>query len=116
MQIMMQIARQTFMRWSKIGGSQFSVREGSELEVDYFGAEPGSEHQWDKVLMLKSSSLTLGQPYVPGAEVHFEVMAQSRQPKILVFKKKRRKGYKRLKGHKQPVTQVRVKRIIAPTS
>ena len=97
------------------GGAQHRVSEGDILKVQKIdGAEPGSQVEIDRVLLLQDGSdLVVGQPMVENAKVVVTVLEQARDRKILVFKKKRRKQYRRTHGHRQPFTRLRVDRILA---
>ena len=92
-------------------GTQIRVAEGDEFEIDLReGAEAGSEIVFDRVLLISSGEgePTIGLPYVEGASVKAEVLEQFKADKVTSIKFKRRKGYRRNKGHRQPYLQVRV--------
>ena len=96
----------------KTGGKQYRVAEGDVLAVERLDGEQGSTITFDDVLAIGSGDgLKLGKPTVEGAKVEAEVLAQGRAKKVIVFKFKRRKGYKRTKGHRQYFTRLRVKSI-----
>lgn len=95
------------------GGKQFRVEEGSKLRVATIAAEVGSEVSFDKVLMLGGDSLSLGKPYVENAKVAAEVLEHGRGDKILVFKKWRRNDSRRLQGHRQNYTTIKITSISA---
>ena len=91
------------------GGKQYRVEEGTTLEVERLPAEEGKKVEFDQVLALHSGSeLTIGTPLVAGAKVTGEVVDHHRGDKVIAFKKKRRKGYKRKVGHRQELTQVTI--------
>lgn len=91
------------------GGQQFKVVEGEMLKVEKIIGEIGSEVALDKVLLVKTEDDTkIGNPYVDGAKVTAEILEQDRSKKVIVFKFKRRKGYKRMKGHRQPFTKIKI--------
>lgn len=95
-------------------GQQFKVETGKKLFVHRLEAEAGSQVEFEKVLLIDNEGVvTVGAPTVEGAKVVCEVLADVRGKKILVFHKKRRKGYRKLNGHRQDFTQVLVKEIIA---
>lgn len=97
----------------KTGGKQYKVVEEDVVQVEKLDAKTGSKIAFDNVLMVgDSSSSTFGTPLVEGASVSGTVMEQGRDDKILVFKRKRRQGYRRLKGHRQHVTLVKITNII----
>ena len=96
------------------GGKQFRVREGQQIKVARMADEAGSEVVMDKVLAAGSQSdVQFGHPYVEGAKVVCDVMSHERDKKIVVFKKKRRKGYSKKQGHRQDFTRLWVKTIEA---
>lgn len=107
----------------EIQGQQFKVENGKKLFVHYLGAEHGSVLEFDKVLLVdKDGEVTVGTPTVEGAKVVCEVISSDgnygkpglvKGDRVLVFKKKRRKGYRRLNGHRQFFTEVLVKDIVA---
>ncbi len=96
------------------GGKQFRVREGQQIKVAKLADEAGSEIVMDKILATGSQSdVQFGQPYVEGAKVICDVLSHERDKKIIVFKKKRRKGYSKKQGHRQDFTRLWVKTIEA---
>jgi large subunit ribosomal protein L21 len=99
----------------KTGGKQYKVEEGLSLVVEKLNeAEVGQEVVLDEILLLaKDNKATIGNPLVEGAKVLATVVAQKRAPKVLVFKRKPKKGYKKLQGHRQYVTEIRVTKIDA---
>ncbi|MGF1446240.1 MAG: 50S ribosomal protein L21 [Pikeienuella sp.] len=102
----------------KTGGKQYRVVPGDELTIERLAAEPGEVVQFDEVLMLgaeaEGGSATIGAPRIDGAAVQAEVLDQMRGPKVYSFKRRRRKhSSKRLKGHRQDLTTVRVTEILA---
>jgi large subunit ribosomal protein L21 len=94
-------------------GKQFTVREGDVLFVDrYVGSSAGDEVVVGDVLMLENGAdVKIGTPLVPGASVRAKVLENKRSKKVLIFKKKRRKGYQRKRGHRQELSVVRVESI-----
>ena len=98
----------------KTGGKQYRVEEGTELEVEKLDAEAGDSVQFTEVLMLGGESPAIGTPRVDGAAVTAEILVQGRGPKIYNFVKRRRKhSSKRLKGHRQDLTTVRITGIVS---
>ena len=92
-----------------MAGSQCKVTADGLVKVPKLDAEVGSKVSFDKVLVLSDGkSLQLGQPYVEGKAVEAEVVRHGRDKKIVVFKKKRRKNYRRTRGHRQLFTEVRI--------
>lgn len=90
------------------GGKQYHVEEGSRIIVEKLQAEPGSNITLDKVLMVGGADCKVGAPYLSGAVVTAEVVAQGRGPKIKVFKRWRRNDSRSLHGHRQACTTLRV--------
>lgn len=94
------------------GGRQEKVTEGAVVVVDRLAADAGAEVTFDKVLIVQSGDdVMIGTPYVAGATVTGVVLDQSRGKKIRVFKMKRRKQYRRTRGHRTQQTRVQVKSI-----
>ena len=95
------------------GGRQEKVQPGALVVVDRLEADPGTEITFDRVLLVETADggVVTGQPYVAGASVTAVVEAQTKGKKIRVFKMKRRKHYRRTKGHRTQQTRVRVKSI-----
>lgn len=96
------------------GGKQYRVEEGEILRVEKLAGEVGSEIAFDKILIFSDGeNVKIGQPDVDGVTVHGQIVAQGKSKKILVFKYKRRKGYRHKQGHRQSFTAVRIDRIEA---
>ena len=93
------------------GGKQIRVSEGSVIYVEKLDVEAGSAYTFDNVLMLGGESVTIGNPYVAGATVEATVDKQGKQKKILVFKYKPKKKYRRKQGHRQPYTRLTITKI-----
>jgi large subunit ribosomal protein L21 len=95
------------------GGRQEKVEPGVVVVVDRVEADPGSEITFDRVLLIETADggVVTGQPYVAGASVTGVIEAQARGRKIRVFKMKRRKHYRRTRGHRTEQTRVRVTSI-----
>ncbi len=96
-------------------GQQFKVEAGKKLFINRMEAEKGAVVEFDKVLLVDNDGkIKVGAPTVKGAKVVCEVLDnECRGEKVLVFHKKRRKGYKKLTGHRQDLTNLVVKEIIA---
>ncbi len=91
------------------GGKQYRVEEGSKLRVEKLIGEVGEKVEIKEVLFIGGTdSPKIGKPIVPGSRVVAEIIRQDKSDKILVFKRKRRKGFKKLKGHRQPFTEIKV--------
>jgi large subunit ribosomal protein L21 len=98
----------------KTGGKQYIVKPGDRLKVEKIDAEVGETLEISEVLLVKKEDeVKVGTPVVEGSKVVVSVLEQGRSPKIIVFKKKAKKGYKRKKGHRQPYTLIEVKEIVA---
>jgi large subunit ribosomal protein L21 len=97
----------------KSGGKQYRVEDGASLVVERLsGFGVGQEVVLGKVLLLVSDKeVKIGRPVVEGASVVTRVVAQKKSPKVLVFKKKPKKGYKKLQGHRQYVTELKIVKI-----
>jgi large subunit ribosomal protein L21 len=96
----------------KTGGKQYRVKEGDLLEIEKLGAEKGQKINFDQVLLIEDESRVLvGTPVVENAVVRAEVVENYKGDKVLIFKKKRRKQYRRTKGHRQELTKVRIEKI-----
>lgn len=94
------------------GGKQYRVGTGDVLRVEKILGEVGETVSLDKVLLVASETdFLVGQPLVPGAQVTGQILRQGKAKKILVFKKKRRKNFRRLRGHRQPYTALQIKEI-----
>jgi large subunit ribosomal protein L21 len=97
----------------KTGGKQYRVQEGDVLQVEKLGAENGQKVFFDQVLLIDDGGKTLiGTPFLENARVRAEVIEDFKDKKILVFKKKRRKQYKKKRGHRQELTRLRIDEII----
>ena len=96
----------------KTGGKQYRVKEGDLLEIEKLGAEKGQKINFDRVLLIEDEGRVLvGTPVVENAVVRAEVVENIKGDKVLIFKKKRRKQYRRTKGHRQELTKVRIEKI-----
>ena len=93
----------------RTGGKQYKVAKDDVIAVEKLAAEPGSAVEFGEVLMVADGvEIVTGTPFVSGAAVGAEVVAQNRAKKIIVFKKKRRHNYRRKKGHRQYQTVLRI--------
>ena len=96
------------------GGKQYRVKEGDVLRLEKIDGEVGASVSFDQVLMVSDGEeVQLGRPVLEGAAVHAQIVEQDRAKKIVVFKFKRRKRYRKKQGHRQPYTAVRIDRIEA---
>ncbi len=97
----------------KTGGKQYKVQEGDVLNVEKLNMEKEKKVTFDKVLLIEDEGKTLiGTPFVENALVRGEVIENFKDKKVLVFKKKRRKQYRRTRGHRQDLTRIKIEEII----
>ena len=97
-----------------IQGQQFKVQKDQKLFVHRINANEGDTVEFAKVLLIgNDDDITIGSPTIDGAKVVLEVLSHVKGDKVLIFKKKRRKGYQKLNGHRQQFSQVLVKEIVA---
>ena len=117
-----------------IGGHQYTAKEGDIVEVDFQGGGPDGKKKFkdmlhgspedltpvdttlsiDDVHVIRSGSKVHLAPELSGAKVEAKLLSHLRNPKIIVFKKKRRKKYRKMNGHKQPITQIQITKIALP--
>jgi large subunit ribosomal protein L21 len=97
----------------RTGGKQYRVAPGDTVRIERLPGEVGSPVEFTEVLLTGGGdgAVRVGTPLVDGARVHGQIVAHGRDRKVLVFKKKRRKNYRRRRGHRQEVTTVRVTEI-----
>jgi large subunit ribosomal protein L21 len=96
------------------GGKQYRVAEGETLRVEKLSATPGDKLSFSPLLFADDGgNVQIGKPNVTGIQVEAEVMEQGRGPKIVIFKYKRRKSYRRKTGHRQPFTALKIVSIKA---
>jgi large subunit ribosomal protein L21 len=93
-------------------GKQYKAEKGAVLKVDRIDAEPGSAVDIDSVLLVSGDSVTVGDPYVQGARVTAVVEGHGKDGKIIVFKYKPKKDYRRKQGHRQQYSLIKVEDII----
>ncbi len=98
----------------KTGGKQYIVRPGDKIKVEKISGELGDIIELSEVLLIKDGEeIKIGRPYVEGARVKASIIEQGRAAKVIVFKKKPKKGYKRKKGHRQYYTILEIKEILS---
>lgn len=98
-----------------IAGQQFKVQKEQEIFVHRLEGEEGVSVQFDKVLLLDDNGkISVGKPFVEGISVSAKIINHLKGDKVLVFKKKRRKGYQKCNGHRQYFTKVLIEDIAAP--
>ncbi|MDP6892089.1 MAG: 50S ribosomal protein L21 [Verrucomicrobiota bacterium] len=94
------------------GGKQYKVVEGDTIEVNRVSGDAGSALTIDNVLMLnQDGSVKIGSPTIEGAKVEAEVIKHTRGPKLIVWKMKRRKGYRNKNGHRQDLSLLKINKI-----
>ncbi len=97
----------------EIAGQQFKIEKDQKIYVNRLAAEEGAEVEFDQVLLTADGKkIQVGAPVVDGAKVKAKILAHVKADKILVFKKKRRKGYQKMNGHRQPMTQIQIAELI----
>ncbi len=97
----------------RTGGKQYRVAQGDTLRVEKLAGDVGASITFEEVLMLGGEKVAVGKPLVAGAKVEAQITAQDRAKKIIVFKMRRRKNYRRKNGHRQPYTEVKITGISA---
>ena len=96
----------------KTGGKQHKVSEGDVLSVEKINGVKGDTVSFDEVLMVaKDGKINVGTPYLDGVKVVGEIMEQTKDHKIMVFKMKRRKGFHKKTGHRQKLTRMKIREI-----
>ena len=94
------------------GGKQYTVKEGSIIEIELIDAGDGSTYTFNNVLLVsEEGSVKVGKPTVEGAAVEAEVIGGTKADRILVFKRKPRKDYRKRIGHRQKYTKVKITKI-----
>jgi large subunit ribosomal protein L21 len=97
----------------KTGGKQYRVAEGDRVRVEKLAGAVGDGVTLDQVLLIGGDTLKLGKPLVAGAKVEAKIVGQGLGPKVLIFKLRRRKNYRRKRGHRQPFTALEITKIVA---
>jgi large subunit ribosomal protein L21 len=98
----------------KTGGKQYRVQPGDVLRVEKLQNDLGDEIEIKEVLLVGGDKTFIGEPTLSNAKVTAVVTNQARAPKVIIFKKKRRQGYRRLRGHRQLYTELFIKSITSP--
>ena len=94
------------------GGKQYRVSEGDVLRVEKLSADVGESVELDKVLVIsKDDGLQVGKPWLEGSKVTVKVLQHGKTDKIIVFKYKPKKNYRRKQGHRQPFTEIQIEKI-----
>ncbi len=98
----------------RTGGKQYKVKKDDKILVEKIDAKQGDSLNLEDILFLSDGkSLTIGSPTVSGAKVQATVVEQTRGPKVIIFKKKRRQNYRRKRGHRQDLTLIQITDIKA---
>jgi large subunit ribosomal protein L21 len=98
----------------KTGGKQYRVEPGATIRVEKLPGDKGTTVELGDVLLVADGeNVTVGAPHVPGASVKAEIVAQGLGPKLLIFKFRRRKAYRKKTGHRQPFTALKITDITA---
>ena len=98
----------------KTGGKQYRVAAGEKLKVEKLAGDVGSAVTIDEVLMLADGdNITIGAPLVKGASVKATVVSHGRGDKVMIFKMRRRKHYRKTQGHRQDYTEIQIDKIAA---
>jgi large subunit ribosomal protein L21 len=96
------------------GGKQYRVSEGAVLRVEKLDAEEGASIEFDRVLLVgDGDTVNVGKPFLEGGKVQATVMSQGKGRKVEIVKFRRRKNYRRTKGHRQQFTQVKITGIVS---
>ena len=95
------------------GSKQYRVAAGDVVQVATLAGNPGDKVKFDDVLLVGGEAVTIGKPTVAGAAVEGEIVEHGRGPKLVVFKFRRRKAYRKKTGHRQPFTALKIKDITA---
>jgi len=95
----------------KTGGKQYKVAEGDVIFVEKLDAEVDSTVTFDEILAIGGEELRVGNPTVEGASITAKVLRQAKSKKVIIFKYKAKKGYRRKQGHRQPYTKLEIQKI-----
>lgn len=95
------------------GGKQYKVAEGDVIQIEKLGLEAGAAVTFDQVLLVNNGDLVVGNPTVANAKVTGSVVEEGKGKKVIVYKYKRKSGYHKKQGHRQPFTKVKIEAIQA---
>ncbi len=95
------------------GGKQYKVAEGDIIKVEKLGVEAGATVTFDQVLVVNNGEVKVGEPTVAGATVTATVVEEGKNKKVIVYRYKRKSGYHKKNGHRQPFTKVKIEKINA---
>ena len=93
------------------GGKQYTVSEGDIIKVEKLGVEAGDTVTFDQVLFVNNGEAKVGDPTVAGASVTASVVKEARDKKVIVYEYKRKTGYHKKNGHRQPFTKLKIEKI-----
>jgi large subunit ribosomal protein L21 len=94
------------------GGKQYRVQEGDVITVEKLNVEAGEKVVFDKVLVAgEGADIKVGKPYLEGCTVNAEVVENGKGPKVIIFKYKSKKDYRKKQGHRQPYTMVKIESV-----
>ncbi len=97
----------------EIAGQQFKIKKDQKIYVNRLEAQEGAEVEFENVLLkADGNNIEVGAPVVNGAKVKAKVLAHVKSDKVMVFKKKRRKGYQKMNGHRQQMTQIQIEELV----
>ena len=106
--------RQNMYAVIKTGGKQYKVAAGEKLKIEKLAGDVGSKVVIDKVLMITDGdNTTIGAPLIAGATVNATVLSHGRADKVMIFKFRRRKHYRKTQGHRQSYTEIQIGEILA---
>jgi large subunit ribosomal protein L21 len=97
----------------KTGGKQYKVSEGDLVKVEKLEGAVGDSIELGEVLMVGGEEVAIGTPLLPGAKVKAQIVEQGKDKKVLVFRSKRRKGFRKTYGHRQTITRLKITGIEA---
>ncbi len=97
----------------KTGGKQYTVKEGDSFNIEKLEVEAGKKYKFEEVLLISGDKVVVGSPFIKGATVEVNVVSHGKADRVYIFKKKRRKDYRKRQGHRQNYTRVTVTKIIA---
>ncbi len=96
----------------EVQGKQYRAEKGAVLRVDHMDGEAGTQVTIDSVLLVSGDTISIGAPYVKGASIKASIKSQIKGDKVIVFKYKPKKDYRRTQGHRQPYTLLTVEDIV----
>jgi len=98
----------------EIAGNQYKIEKGDEIKVEKLDSEIGKNITFDRVLLVKEdeNNISVGKPLVKGATIKAKILDHSKDNTVLIFKKKKRKGYQKMQGHRQQFSKIKIEDII----